>query len=210
MRSEAWRPAAAARNRSPREARDPALQALRPGCEELAARIRKAPARRCRTAGAQGDGSAAPGAQHRHGGAPRGERPASWDARRLARRLACRVMACRTGVPLSTRTFLGAPPTPRFGLAKQRCKPRAQNAPRERWRLFDMVNCASTRCSSSSFETHRSALGLWKRLRSSGCDAPQHEGRVRRASLTERSQASTNLRLYEIAAGAVPLFPDCY
>src|SRR5262245_64726249 len=59
MRSEAWRPAAAARNRSPREARDPALQALRPGCEELAARIRKAPARRCRTAGAEGDGSAA-------------------------------------------------------------------------------------------------------------------------------------------------------
>ena len=40
------------------------------------------------------------------------------------------------------------------------------------------------------FETHRSALGLWKRLRSSGCDAPQHEGRVRRASLAERSQAS--------------------
>jgi hypothetical protein len=36
MRSEAWRPAAAARDRSPREARDPALQALRPGCEELA------------------------------------------------------------------------------------------------------------------------------------------------------------------------------
>jgi hypothetical protein len=36
MRSEAWRPAAAARNRWPREARDPALQALRPGCEELA------------------------------------------------------------------------------------------------------------------------------------------------------------------------------
>src|SRR6516162_1568583 len=36
MRSEAWRPAAAACNRSSREARDPALQALRPGCEELA------------------------------------------------------------------------------------------------------------------------------------------------------------------------------
>jgi len=44
----------------------------------------------------------------------------------------------------------------------------------------------------------------------SGCDAPQHEGRVRRASLAERSQASTNLRLYEIAAGAIPLFPVCY
>ena|SRR6516225_494037 len=50
----------AARNRSPREARDPARQALRPGCEELAARIRKATARLCRAAGAEGDGSAAP------------------------------------------------------------------------------------------------------------------------------------------------------
>ena len=53
-------PRRAARNRSPREARDPARQALRPGCEELAARIRKATARLCRTAGAEGDGSAAP------------------------------------------------------------------------------------------------------------------------------------------------------
>ena len=43
----------------------------------------EAPARRCRTAGAEGAGSAAPGAQNRHGGAPRGERPASWDAPRL-------------------------------------------------------------------------------------------------------------------------------
>src|SRR6516162_11534412 len=42
-RSEAWRPAAAARNRSPREAREVARQALRPGCEELAARIRVMP-----------------------------------------------------------------------------------------------------------------------------------------------------------------------
>src|SRR6516165_7356880 len=41
MRSEAWRSAAAARDRSPREAREVARQALRPGCEELAARIRR-------------------------------------------------------------------------------------------------------------------------------------------------------------------------
>jgi hypothetical protein len=45
-----------------------------------------------------GERSAAPEAQNRHGGAPRGERPASWDARRLARRLTRRVMACPTGV----------------------------------------------------------------------------------------------------------------
>src|SRR5438128_9472590 len=138
MRSEAWRPAAAARNRSPREARDPALQALRPGCEELAARIRKAPARRCRTAGAEGDGSAAPGAQNRHGGAPRGERPRVMGRKAPRKRLTRRVMACPTGVPPSTRTFLGAPPTPRFGVGEAKLQnPGRPNAPREREWLFD-------------------------------------------------------------------------
>ena len=34
------------------------------------------------------------------------------------KRLARNVMACPMGVPPSTRTSLGAPPTPRFGLAK--------------------------------------------------------------------------------------------
>src|SRR5882724_4940670 len=91
----------AARNRSPREAREVARQALRPGCEELAERIRVMP-----------ETEARPRVKNRHGGAPRGERPALWDARRLARRLACRVMCTPTGVPPSTRTFLGAPPTP--------------------------------------------------------------------------------------------------
>src|SRR6516225_3657766 len=67
-RSEAWRPAAAARNRSPREARDPRP----PGTTTW---LRGA---RCTDPGHAGDGSAAPGAQNRHGGAPRGERPASW------------------------------------------------------------------------------------------------------------------------------------
>src|SRR6516164_275070 len=107
MRSEAWRPAAAACNRWPREAREVARQALRPGREELAARIRVMP-----------ETEAWPRVKNRHGGAPRGERPALWDARRLARRLACRVMACPTGVPPSTRTSLGALPTPRFGVSE--------------------------------------------------------------------------------------------
>src|SRR5262245_3668532 len=66
MRSEAWRPAAAC-NRSPREAREAARQALRPGCEELAGRIRIMP-----------ETEARPRVKNRHGGAPRGERPASW------------------------------------------------------------------------------------------------------------------------------------
>src|SRR5262245_10499424 len=87
MRSEAWRPAAAARNRWSREAREVALQALRPGCEELAVTDpAQMPVREAR-----------PRVKNRHGGAPRGERPASWDAKRLARRLACRVMCTPHG-----------------------------------------------------------------------------------------------------------------
>src|SRR5215831_4517846 len=100
MRSEAWRPAAAC-NRWPREAREVARQALRPGCEELAVSDpAQMPAREAR-----------PRVKNRHGGAPRGERPASWDARRLARRLACRVTCRPHGCLARTRTFLGAPPT---------------------------------------------------------------------------------------------------
>jgi hypothetical protein len=82
-----------------------------------------------------------------------------------------------TGASHAPERLSALRPPPRSGLAKQsRKKPGRKNVPRERGRLFEMVNCASTQCSSSSFETHRSALGLWKRLRSSGCDAPQHEG----------------------------------
>jgi hypothetical protein len=41
--------------------------------------------------GGSGERSAAPGAQNRHGGAPGGVRPASWDARRAALRARPRV-----------------------------------------------------------------------------------------------------------------------
>src|SRR5215472_14994795 len=53
---------------------------------------------------------ARPRVKNRHGGAPRGERPASWDARRLARRLACRVMACPTGAVAPERFSALRPP----------------------------------------------------------------------------------------------------
>src|SRR3984893_13506617 len=105
MRSEAWRPAAAARNRSPREVRAPARQALRPGCEELAVRLL------CNA----GDGSAAPApktatVERREASVPRRKRvharlDALWDARRLARRLTRRVMACPTGASHAPERF---------------------------------------------------------------------------------------------------------
>src|SRR5215831_13852609 len=41
---------------------------------------------------------ARPRVKNRDGGAPKGERPALWDARRLARRLACRVISAFTRV----------------------------------------------------------------------------------------------------------------
>src|SRR6516164_1743387 len=123
MRSEAWRPAAAACNRWPREAREAARQALRPGCEELAVTDpAQMPVREAR-----------PRVKNRHGGAPRGERPASWDARRLASAWPAASCAGPTGVPPSTRTFLGAPPTPRFGVSEAKSQnPGRKNAPRER------------------------------------------------------------------------------
>src|SRR6516164_8828090 len=99
----------AACNRLPREARDPARQALRPGCEELAARIRKANARRCRTAGAEGDGSAAPRpktatVERREASVPRYGTQGASQAPGVSRH------DTPNGCLARTRTFLGAPP----------------------------------------------------------------------------------------------------
>src|SRR5262252_2355550 len=107
MRSEAWRPAAAACNRWPREAREVARQALRPGCEELAARIRRQlPAvvgrRAPKETEARPREPKTGTVERREASVPRHKRvharlDALWDARRLARRLTRRVMACPTG-----------------------------------------------------------------------------------------------------------------
>src|SRR5262249_18703338 len=110
MRSEAWRPAAAACNRSPREARDPALQALRPGREELAV-----------TDPAQ---MAVREARPRSPKAPR------WSAERRA----SRVMGRPTGASPSTRTSLGAPPTLIRGERSNDANPgRGKRAAGTRW-----------------------------------------------------------------------------
>src|SRR5881397_2459983 len=73
MRSKAWRPAAAARNRCPgRYGKPPPGTTTR--CEELAGN---------RSGRKSGEGKRGTGAKNRHGGAPGGERPPK-DARRLA------------------------------------------------------------------------------------------------------------------------------
>src|SRR6516162_9199259 len=57
------------------------------------------------------------------------------------KRLACRVMGVPHGCLARTRTSLGAPPTPRLGVSEARLQtPGAENAPRERDGLFDIVS----------------------------------------------------------------------
>ena len=84
----------------PREVRDPARRALRPGREELAVTDPEAiPVREARDRSPKSPRWSA------------GRRASPvWDARRLARRLACRVTCRPNGCLASTRTSLGAPP----------------------------------------------------------------------------------------------------
>src|SRR5262247_249661 len=87
---------------APREVRDTARQALRPGCEELAARVAEEMLQT----------EARPPAVNRHGGAPRGERPTLLDARRLASAWPAASRAGPNGCRC-IRAPVGAPPTPR-------------------------------------------------------------------------------------------------
>src|SRR5262249_22495990 len=138
MRSEAWRPAAAARNRLPREAREVARQALRPGCEELAARIRVMP-----------ETEARPRVKNRHGGAPRGERPTPRDARRLA-------SAWRAALCARPRVFRRAPERlsalrhPSFGVGEARLQDPGAEVRRGNEKGCLYGKFCGTRCSSSS------------------------------------------------------------
>src|SRR5215471_15228188 len=97
---------------------------------------------RCNRSGANaGEASAAPEpkiatVERREASVPRhGTQGASLGAWRAA------LCARRTGVPPSTRTFLGAPPTLIRGERSKVANPGRRNAPRERDGLFDMVNC---------------------------------------------------------------------
>jgi len=106
---------------------------------------------RCTDPGHAGDGSAAPG-----------EKPPRWSAERRAsrvmgrkaprKRLAYRVISAFTrvcdahdtpnGCFARTRTFLGAPPTPRSGSVKQSCKPRTQKCAAGTMEVVCMVSSA--------------------------------------------------------------------
>ena len=82
---------------------------------------------------------ARPRVKNRHGGAPRGERPALWDARRLARRLAYRVMIRPTGASHAPERFSALRPPLDFGVSEAKSQTPDANASRERDGLFDIV-----------------------------------------------------------------------
>src|SRR6184192_304546 len=106
----------------PREARDPARRALRPGREELAVTDPEAiPVREARDRSPKSPRWSA------------GRRASPvWDARRLVRRLACRV-TCRPNGCLASTRRLSALRHPSIGVAKPKFQnPGAENAPRER------------------------------------------------------------------------------
>src|ERR687887_2331100 len=123
--------------------RDPARQALRPGCEELAERDPDA-RRSVSGGGCSVTEKRGTGAENRHGGAPRGERPASWDARRLASAWPAASCAGPTGVS-QTPERLSALRPPLKGVSEAKRKsPGAKKARRERVRLFDIVKNAAS------------------------------------------------------------------
>src|SRR5262250_3736273 len=101
MRSKVWRPAATARNRAPGGPGHRPPGTIRPGCEELAARAAEEMLQT----------EARPPAENRHGGAPRGERPTSLDAWRLASAWPAASRAGPDGCRC-IRAPVGAPPTP--------------------------------------------------------------------------------------------------
>src|SRR5262245_33405328 len=91
MRSKVWRPAAPARNRAPGGPGHRPPGTIRPGCEELAARV----------AEEMPQTEARPPAENRHGGAPRGERTDR------------KVRVAPAGATQEANAPGGAPPTPR-------------------------------------------------------------------------------------------------
>src|SRR5215831_18138492 len=128
MRSGVWRPAAAAaRNRSSREAREVARQALRPGCEELAVTdpaqmpVREARPREPKTATVE----------RREASVPRHKRvharlDALWDARRLASAWPAASRAGPTGASHAPERLSALRPPLGSGRRSKGCKPRAQ------------------------------------------------------------------------------------
>ena len=175
---------------------------------------------------------ARPRVKNRHGGAPRGERPASWDARRLASawrvasqarsRASCDApRACPKGASQAPERLSALRPPLGSGERSKVANPGRKNAPRERDGLFDIVRwpkretrphpeeraCASASAKSKG-RARVSKDGDGHGVGPSCFEAPRC---ARLLSMRARqAHARANLRLWGTIAGCAPLFPDCY
>src|SRR5215813_6592879 len=122
-------------------------------------------------------------------------------------------MACPTGASQAPERFSALRPPLDAGERSKVASPGRRHAPREREWLFDIVRwklpkTVRRRAASSALvvpaeaRTHNHGLWLWvPALR------PLRGRRPGRRSFIRRR---TNLRLWEMVAGDIPLFPDCY
>jgi hypothetical protein len=121
-------------------------------------------------------------AQNRHGGAPRGERPASWDARRLARRLACRVTCTPHGCSAEHPNVSRRSAHPQRGVSEaKRQSPDAAMRARERDGLFDMVKNAASDGRPHASRRIAAHNGGGRPAPVSRCNAPQLRAKMRDA-----------------------------
>ena len=112
---------------------------------------------RCTDPEAMPEMEARPPAENRHGGAPRGERPASWDAPRLTRADQSRLANATT----RHSAPVGAPPAPLLWVLgdgrdhKDQTRAQQRAAGTKKTALFDIVNAATANGSSASREAAR-------------------------------------------------------
>src|SRR5262252_4568051 len=156
MRSEAWRPAAAARNRSPREAGTPpsrhydlgARSSLHGSARQLPAVVgRRAP----KETEARPREPKIATVERREASVPRHKRvharlDALWDARRLASAWPAASCAGPTGASQAPERLSALRPPLDSGWRSKVSKPRAQNCAAGTNGLFDIVSWAETRC----------------------------------------------------------------
>ena len=133
---------------------------------------------RCTDPEAMPEMEARPPAENRHGGAPRGERPASWDAPRLTRADPSRLANATTEI---VRLSALRPPLLRGWMRMERDQTRAQQraAGTNNTALFDIVNWDDgQRFASRAAASHASSRTLVSRASPRGPRGARREEKV--------------------------------
>src|SRR5262249_35931614 len=107
-----------------------------------------------------------------------------------------------------TRTFLGAPPTPRFGVSEARfTNPGRKNAPRERDGLFDIVRWVETRCCPHPEE--RACASASAKSNARARVSKDEDGHDMALMLRDASQRASAAEASALASHASRVHPTC-